>query len=145
MPGPLPTGKAIRRNAPTIPTTELRAGGPDRPVPAVPQGYKLRAAGKRFWEWAWHTPQACAWDDGVLFTVARRAGLEDLLCVSSSNEFSGPVFRLATELDDRLGLTPKAMAQLRWKIVDDVTPVEVVAPEVASLREARNKKFNRAG
>lgn len=104
-----------------------------------------------WWEWAWRTPQAAAWDDGALFVVARRAQLEDDLdalatvddCfdlaellgveVSELTKRMTGVFRrlkgLASnkvavakecrELDNRLGLNPKAMGELRWRIVPD--------------------------
>jgi hypothetical protein len=39
--------------------------------------YELGAAGTAWWKWAWKTPQAEGWDDGSLYTVARRAQLED--------------------------------------------------------------------
>lgn len=39
--------------------------------------YDLGEAGHRWWVWAWSTPQADRWDAGSLFTVARRAQLED--------------------------------------------------------------------
>lgn len=44
-------------------------------VPECP--YELASAGTAWWEWAWTTPQAAKWDAGVLYTVARRALLED--------------------------------------------------------------------
>lgn len=139
--GPLPDPDKMRRNAPTVPTTNLPAegrhgGAPDSPL-------DLETAGARWWDWAWHTPQAAAWDAGMLYVVARRASLEDDLAVIGTVDSldaldlegaSVPAVRsivqrlasLATgrlaicremrEIDDRLGLTPKAMAQLRWKI-----------------------------
>jgi hypothetical protein len=42
----------------------------------LPKGYELNSAGLAWWKWAWKTPQACAWDDGAVYTVARRAQLE---------------------------------------------------------------------
>jgi hypothetical protein len=39
--------------------------------------YALGEAGAAWWEWAWETPQAAKWDHGALYTVARRALLED--------------------------------------------------------------------
>lgn len=75
--GPLPTGTAIRRNKPTIPTTNLPVSGRSTPVPDPPVGYVFGDAAADWWGWAWRTPQACAWDDGSLFAVARRATLED--------------------------------------------------------------------
>lgn len=72
----MPDPDAVRRNKPTIPTTNLPAGGFKEPTPDLPDGYSLNEAGWAWWEWAWHTPQAAAWDDGAIYTVARRAQLE---------------------------------------------------------------------
>lgn len=155
MPGPLPTGDAIRRNPPTIPTTNLPASGRQAPVPDPPAKYELFEKATDWWGWAWRTPQACGWDDGALFMVARRAQLEDDLQVLEDVEFDVDfligedpdeagrhlqylmsklkamaggklqILREMRELDDRLGLTPKGLAALRWKIVPDdaATPV----------------------
>lgn len=145
--GPLPNDEKRRRNAPTIPTSALPAAGRSGPTPAPPRSVDLGAAGTEWWEWAWHTPQAAAWDDGSLYVVARRAALEDDLATAcqvesldaadlrgdtNAQELRRLVQRLAglatsrlnicremREIDDRLGLTPKAMAQLRWKVVED--------------------------
>lgn len=147
--GPLPTGTAIRRNAPTIPTTSLPASGRKAPVPDPPAEYYLGTSALDWWGWAWRTPQACAWDDGALFAVARRAQLEDDLFTIENIDLDLDfligeepdeaaqhltfligklkalavgklaVAREARELDDRLGLTPKGLAALRWKIVPD--------------------------
>lgn len=142
--GPLPDPDKMRRNAPTVPSTSLPAAGRSTPTPEPPRSVDLGHAGVDWWEWAWHTPQAAAWDDGALYTVARRASLEDDLAAvahvesldaleasdaASTKSLRGLVIRLAAlvtgrlnicremrELDDRLGLTPKSMAQLRWKI-----------------------------
>lgn len=147
--GPLPTGTAIRRNKPTIPTTKLPASGRKDPVPDPPALYELGAKALDWWGWAWRTPQACGWDDGSLFVIARRAQLEDDLdaldnididleffCGEELNEAARnlqyligrikalaggrlAVLREMRELDGRLGLTPKGLADLRWTIVDD--------------------------
>src|SRR5690242_9693862 len=79
MPGPLPDPNSIRRNAPTIPTTDLPASGRTTPVPDVPSWIPLGGAGQAWWDWAWKTPQACGWSTGNLVTVAHRASLEDTL------------------------------------------------------------------
>jgi hypothetical protein len=113
----------------------------------------LGVAGMAWWEWAWHTPQAAAWDDGSIVTVARRASVEDDLRVVNQVDnldfldlvnkqeedavrrairvIAGmaigrdKLIKLANELDDRLGLTPKSMAALHWKVVAD-KPVATV-------------------
>lgn len=147
MAGPLPTPNPRRRNAPTIPTTKLPAGGRSAPAPEVPSWLELGRAGRAWWDWAWSTPQAAAWADGHEVVAARRAQLEDDL--SALSEVEGldlievadadnkrdaqavvrAVASLATgrvqvmkhmlDLDDRLGLTPKGMAALRWTVVAD--------------------------
>lgn len=139
-PGPLPNPRRRRRNAPTIPTTDLPAGGRQGPAPKVPKHYPLGEAGRAWWKWAWSTPQAAAWDPGDLYSLARRAQLEDQLAtLAAANDIEWDltaVLQLSTfcrqvvgaestikremlELDDRFGLTAKAREQLRWKIVAD--------------------------
>jgi hypothetical protein len=73
--GPLPGANTRRTNAPTIPTTALPAAGRREPIPEPP--YPLLEHGLAWWRWAWHLPQAAAWDAGALYALARRAQLED--------------------------------------------------------------------
>jgi hypothetical protein len=167
MPGPLPKPDRRRRNAPTIPTTNLPASGRTGPAPVCP--YELAAKGTEWWEWAWSLPQACAWDDGALFTVARRARLEDdIAAMNIGDELDltdllagadreaiqrvewalATLKRLATaklsvekemrELDGKLGLNPEALAKLRWTIVDDSTPVAKPVPIQAKRAAAES-------
>ena len=147
MPGPLPDPNRRRRNAPTIPATSLSAAGRTDPAPEVPSWCELGQAGLAWWRWAWATPQALAWgtEVGMEAWVARRASLEDDLAAlhavegldfielgsdQPEREFRMVVQRVAAmatgrlailkemrEMYDRLGLTPKGMAQLRWTIV----------------------------
>ena len=124
MPGPLPQETRRRRNAPTIPTTNLPAGGCDLEPPAVPDWVRLGERGRAWWDWAWSTPQAAAWSpEAHAPTVAQRALLEDDLFSAEHNEdpirARAAVIAKITTLEDRLGLSPKSMAQLRWKIVED--------------------------
>lgn len=146
MPGPLPADDKRRRNAPTIPTTDLDADGPSWRPPPVPKWMQLGPAGTAWWKWAWKTPQACAWGRGSGFEplVARRAQLEDDLAAIAAPEgldlseiadaetlravrqvvqslaalVTGKlaIIKEMRELEDRLGLSPKGMAQLRWKV-----------------------------
>jgi hypothetical protein len=88
--GPLPNPNARRRNAPTIPTTALPAGGRKGRAPKVPAGYELHTEGMAWWRWAWSLPQAVAWDTGAHYALARRAQLEDV--------------QAALQLDDTLDL-----------------------------------------
>lgn len=148
MPGPLPDPDAERRNTPTIPTTKLPAGGRRGPVPKLPAWIALGMAGRAWWQWAWRTPQACAWDDGQVVKIAHRATLEDDLAAvqrvdmgdflkdvansQDAREVKLIVAHLAAltvgrlsiltkiaDIDDRLGLSPKGRDNLRWKVVSD--------------------------
>lgn len=163
MPGPLPKpdGARRRRNAPTIPTTQLPAGGREAPSPRLPGFTKLAKSGKAWWRWAWQTPQSAGWAPGMECVVARRASLEDDLLTldtaphldvadvlmieesEATKQLEWFIRRLASmatgrlaviremrELDRALGLTPKAMADLRWSIAPD---------EVAEARAAQTR------
>lgn len=140
MPGPLPNPERRRTNAPTIPTTNLPAGGRQGPAPKPPKWVQLDVAARAWWAWAWSTPQAAAWSVGDVVALARRARLEDVLAGDPSNM---AVSREARELDDRFGLTPKGMAALRWKIVADTVVEDADGPAagsgVASLDDRRRR------
>ncbi len=164
--GPLPNPQRRRRNAPTIPTTNLPAGGRKGAPPECP--LEIADAGARWWAWAWATPQAAAWDDGQLYVIARRAQLEDdvatldtvegldLDLVLDAEELvdvrfvvkrlaalvtgRATILREQRELDDRLGLTPKATAALRWRIVaEEPTPIRSRQARKSSASSGRAK------
>lgn len=155
MPGPLPNPQRRRRNAPTIPTTNLPAAGRTGPIPKPPKAYALSTAGVAWWRWAWRTPQSAGWSTGDLYVVARRARLEDDLAaldrldahhldlasfldidadertevveglIACLKRLAGgelSLIREAREIDDRLGLTPKGFASLRWTIKAEEEP-----------------------
>lgn len=151
-PLPKPDGERARRNAPVIPTTSLPVGGRSEPAPECP--IELGEAGRAWWVWAWSTPQAAGWSDGDAYFVAHRAELEDdcraldavdfdvvddmLGDPEAARQLAAVIRRLKalalgkvsltktmTDMDDRLGLTPKGMAALRWKIVAEEEPAKV--------------------
>lgn len=173
MPGPLPEPNRRRRNAPTIPTTALPVSGRKGRPPNPPAWVELGEAGWAWWRWAWGTPQACAWGPGQEVAVARRASLEDdlaavatvgsldlldVLDAARQAEVRTIVTRLAAvatgrlaicrearELDDRLGLTPKGLAALRWTVVADPAPAVAVPAVVADMDAARRRRVADAG
>lgn len=69
------------------------------------------------WEQAWRTPQAVAWERlGWLRTVARYCRV---MVAAEQPDAAPALLAQATALEDRLGLTPKAMRLLLWEIVSD--------------------------
>ena len=123
--GQLPQPTHRHRAKPTTPTTILPAEGPGTPPPTPPPGVSLGAVGRAWWNWAWSLPQAAAWGPGTEATVLMRASLTDEL---ETVEYGTPGRRQLTmqlsQIDDRLGLSPRAMAQLRWSVGEPTEGVE---------------------
>jgi hypothetical protein len=72
----------------------------------------------------WHTPQAVAWERlGWTRVVARYV----LVVLAAEADLDAKVLAQAVVLEDRLGLTPKAMRLLLWEVASD---------EVTSQRQA---------
>lgn len=105
-----------RRNArvgPLILPSEGRAGEP----PEWPLALGATVDETRAWAELWATPQAVAWERlGWTRTVARycRIMLEAEIPGAKAD-----VRNAAATLEDRLGLTPKAMRLLLWAVADD--------------------------
>lgn len=87
---------------------------------------------------------------GAVLGAANDEAIDDLmLLIGELKRLAGnrlSVLREMRELDDRLGLTPKGMAALRWTIVDDPAPVdaEATAPkedEVGRRRQERRERM----
>lgn len=140
MPGPLPNPQRARRNAPTIPSTDLPAGGRRGAVPKPPKWVELGPKGLAWWRWAWRTPQAAAWSSGHEAFVANRARLEDELDVEADSKQRLALLKECREGDDRLGLTPKSLAALRWRIVADEAPAEGAALPAASAQSGERRQ-----
>ena len=146
--GPLPNRTHVHRIKPTVPTMDLPVEGRRGRCPTPPVWCHLGPAGLAWWKWAWFTPQAAAWSTGDLVAVAHRAVVEDVLAdlvriedadgeaVVAAGRAKLSAIREASSLDDKLGLSPKAMAQLRWKIVETAVPV---AAQVADLDDRRKR------
>lgn len=103
---------------------KLPAEGRRGDLPAWPLEGRQSAAERRVWVELWATPQAVMWERlGWLRVVARYARV----LLEAEERDAAPMARAeARQLEDKLGLTPKAMRLLLW---------EVVADEVAERRE----------
>jgi hypothetical protein len=132
VPGPPPKIDPIRRNARSglmlLPPEGRRGGVPVWPLPG-----RQSAAEREMWAQLWRTPQAVAWERlGWIRTVARYCRIAVL---AEARDATAAVMAQAVALEDRLGLTPKAMRLLLWQIAVD----EVAEKREAEPSEVRNR------
>ena len=115
MPTP-PKIEPVRRNARTGPL-QLPAEGRKGDPPAWPLPGRSNAAERAAWAQLWATPQAVAWEQlGWTRTVARYCRV---MVAAEARDAGAALLAQAVALEDRLGLTPKAMRLLLWQIVFD--------------------------
>jgi hypothetical protein len=111
--GRLPSENPVRRNARVGPLM-LPAGGRQGLAPNWPLG-AADLAESRLWTELWATPQAVAWEQhGWTRVVARY-----VRCALAAEMLDKNALAEARQLEDRLGLTPKAMRMLLWQIAPD--------------------------
>lgn len=105
---------------------QLPAEGRKGATPAWPLDGEAMQGEARAWEQLWRTPQAVAWERlGWTRTVARYCRI---LVASEAPEAPPALLAQVTAMEDRLGLTPKAMRLLLW---------EVTADEMSDRRQAQ--------
>ena len=110
-----------RRNARVGPLL-LPAEGRSGPAPAWPLDFEMTTEETRAWRELWSTPQAVAWEKlGWTRTVARYCRI---MVEAERPGAKSDVRNSATSMEDRLGLTPKAMRLLLWAITEDETTSE---------------------
>jgi hypothetical protein len=127
-----------RRRNPRVGPLKLPGEGRQGPPPRWPLAGRTLKAERDTWTRLWATPQAWAWEQlGWTDTVARYCRL---LVEASARHAPPGTHAQATALEDRLGLTPKAMRLLLWQI--DHGPVEQQETgegSVASLEDRRQR------
>jgi hypothetical protein len=135
MPGPLPKPAAERhrREAPTYETRRLPASGRPGPAPELPPLRAWSTATLEAWSYWWSTPQACAWDQSGR-SLHRWAMLYDEIATDGGN---ASLHGQLMALEDRHGMSPVAMAKLRWEIVTDAEPT----PTSASGKTAKARRM----
>lgn len=97
------------------PLIELPARGCELPVPKLPRGPEWTAAQRARWRDLWRSPQATQWDETAVGTVASLLIYEAAIWAGSASAWQAQEARYAAEA---LGLTPKAMASMGWRIVE---------------------------
>jgi hypothetical protein len=108
-----PKPDAVRRNArsgvkmlPAAGRTKLAPNWPFEPA---------SLAEADLWKQLWATPQACAWEEHGWARIVARYVRVVLLAEALDKDAMSE----ARQLEDRLGLTPKAMQMLMWQIAPD--------------------------
>lgn len=114
MPGPppkkYPQHRIARAGLVSLPAEGRSGKPPEWPLPG-----RLTAAERKTWVQLWATPQAVAWERlGWTRTVARYCRV-----LLAAEELAKDAMSEARQLEDRLGLTPKAMRLLLWEIASD--------------------------
>ena len=139
MPGPLPKDDAERRrrNAPTIPTTDVPASGYAGDIPEPVE--ELSELAHRYYVKAWSSPAAAAWlTIGVEAEVVAEWALlkADVSAIRRAGEVPAPALLSQLKaLADALYLSPLARAKGRIKVVDDdVEELELAGAMVPGRR-----------
>lgn len=140
MPGPPP--KELAQGASYNPKkgknnyiiTELPAEGRQGPTPEWP----FRGRPPKYWAHVWTLPQAVEWERiGAEDIVARYVKLRSAVYNTGLDEVKSSYLTELRYLEDSLGLTPKGMQSLRWRIRPSDSTVE-------STSSARPSKSRRA-
>lgn len=135
MPGPPPNPNARRKNArPSF--RRLPAAGREGPPPTWPLSTKATKAEAELWDQLWASPQAVAWEElGCVRTVARYARV---VIKAEAPRAIGVVMQEARQLEDLLGLNPKAMKSLGWEVTTEA-PSEDRDDAVVDLAAFRDR------
>lgn len=119
---PKPDGERVNHHALAFDWVGLPAEGRPGPAPKMPDR-EWASSTREWWARLWATPQATQWaeDDPE---IARLALLHQTIWHESPNGPSPGLLSEMRQIEDRHGLSPKAMLQLRWKIVRTETAEE---------------------
>lgn len=98
---------------------DLPAAGCKLSVPDLPPGRDWSDTERLRWEELWESPQATQWDDSARGTVAVLVVYEAAILAGTASAWMAQEARYAGEA---LGLTPKAMSALGWRILDESEP-----------------------
>jgi len=109
--------------------TMLPAGGREGDAPDWPLDLG-NPSEMQLWRDLWATPQAVAWENfGWTRVVARY-----VRCVIIAEGMDKDALSESRQLEDRLGLTPKAMRMLMWQIAPDEVAEQRASTPAPSAR-----------
>jgi hypothetical protein len=112
----------------------------------MPKGVAWSERAVEKWEELWRSPQSTQWSGPMKTTVEKYMGLFERFWGSYSPvdeegntypDLTGAVINGMTQCEDRLGLSPKAMLQLRWRVKPDVAPSEATLAVVQDIKKPK--------
>lgn len=111
-PKPDPVRRNVRIGPQKLPAEGRTGDPPEWPLPG-----RTTAAERAAWAQLWATPQAVVWERlGWVRTVGRYCRV---MVEAEKRNAPAKAMMEARQLEDRLGLSPKAMRMLLWEIVSD--------------------------
>ena len=117
--GPTADEKSGRSERRSYSLTALPAEGYDGPIPDFP----LPSPSDRelaVWEWAWRTPQACAWSmPSEAWRLATIAMWVRVKVACEDPEVSPPRLAQLHRFADQIGMTTAGLAEMGWKVAVD--------------------------
>ena len=144
---PNPDGERRNKNPHAFGWTDLPAAGRPGKAPDLPTYRKWPPTLRAYWRRLWRTPQATQWreDDPSLVRMVELFEATTVL-----RDAPASFFAELRQLEADHGLTPKALLQLRWRIVDEVaeeapaSPSSSPAPadELAQKRADRRRRIS---
>lgn len=122
--GPPPQEGSGRSDARGYTLTALPAEGYQHGAPDWPLAVEPNPAERAAWEWAWSTPQACAWSvPSESWRVPFVAQWARLHVRCSEPDAPGNLFASLFRLEDRIGFSTAGLAEMGWKVaVDETAP-----------------------
>lgn len=133
---PKPDGQKVTRHRPRFDWVDLPAEGRAGAPPALPRWRRWSPDTRRWWKALWSKPQAVMWDPSGATLLVAACLYDDLI---AGREGARDVSAELRQHEDRHGLNPKAMIQLRWRIAepDPDEPDPKPASRYAHLRPVR--------
>lgn len=112
---PKPDESKVNRVAPKFGWVDLPAAGRPGAPPKLPSWRKWAPGTAKWWKDLWATPQATQWEQSGRTLFALACLYDDLIAGRAD---AAKVSAEMRQHEDRHGLNPKSMLQLRWRVVE---------------------------
>lgn len=107
----------------------------DGAAPKLPPLRKWSAATRRWWRELWTTPQSTQWDQSGRTAIPMAVLWQDMTDADPAK--TPAILAELRQHQDRHGLSPKAMLQLRWRISADTAAATTTDASVSNIGDRR--------